>query len=128
MRQPCIIWKIIKFVILSLHQPAIVYVYILCFAPGYAGADSVCISSRGRPGSPTDQPLSLSSLLTSTSTSASSSAVVRVMQGEFGASLVLALIRRGQKLAESSQDPPNRAYEEWYVCLPVYALTLTSFS
>ena len=57
---------------------------------------------------------SLSSLLTpSTSTSASSSAVVRVMQSEFGASLVLGLIRRGQKLAESSQDPPNRAYEEW---------------
>ena len=61
--------------------------------------------------------LSLSSLLTSTSStsSASSSAVVRVMQSEFGASLVLGLVRRGQKLAESSQDPPNRAYEEWYV-------------
>lgn len=57
--------------------------------------------------------LSLSSLLTSTSTSASSSAIVRVMQGEFGASLVLGLVRRGQRLAESSQDPPNRAYEEW---------------
>ena len=61
--------------------------------------------------------LSLSSFLTSTSStssSASSSAVVRVMQSEFGASLVLGLVRRGQKLAESSQDPPNRAYEEWY--------------
>ena len=57
--------------------------------------------------------LSLSSLLTSTS--ASSAAVLRVMQGEFGASLVLGLVRRGQKLAELSQDPPNRAYEEWYV-------------
>lgn len=60
--------------------------------------------------------LSLSSLLTASTTSASSSAIVRAMQGEFGVSLVLGLVRRGGKLAESSQDPPNRAHEEWYVC------------
>jgi hypothetical protein len=62
--------------------------------------------------------LSLSSLLSSSSSSssssASSSALVRAMQGEFGVSLVLALVRRGQKLDQSSQDPPNRAHEEWY--------------
>lgn len=58
--------------------------------------------------------LSLSFLLTSTSTSSSGlPAVVRVMQGEFGASLVLGLVRRGIELAESCQDASNRECEEW---------------
>ena len=57
--------------------------------------------------------LSLSSLVTSTSVS--SSALIRVVQSEFGASLILRLIRRGQELAESAQDVPNPVHEEWYV-------------
>ena len=56
---------------------------------------------------------SLSSLMVSTSVG--STALMRVVQGEFGASLVLGLIRRGQKLAESAHDLPNQASEEWYI-------------
>lgn len=119
MLQLCVIWKIIKFVSPSLQQSTLLQVMpelTQCVLAVVAGLDLPLIN------------LALSSLLTSTSTSASSSAVVRVMQGDFGASLVLGLVRKGQKLAESSQDPPNRAYEEWYVCLPVYVLILISIS
>ena len=63
---------------------------------------------------------SLSSLLMSTS--GSSSSLVRVVQGEFGASLVLGLIRRGQKLAESTQDQPNQTHGDWYVCSLAYCI------
>ena len=63
--------------------------------------------------------LSLSGLVTFTSSS--SLALIRVVQAEFGASLVLGLLRRGQKLAESMKDQPNQVHEEWCVTLlPVF--------
>ena len=51
------------------------------------------------------------------SVSGSSSALVRVVQGQFGAELLIGLIKRGLKLVESTQDLPNREREEWYACL-----------
>ena len=56
--------------------------------------------------------LSLSLFLSSISNS--SSALVRVLQGEFGAELLLGLVRRGRKLVETTQqDLPNKDMEEW---------------
>ena len=58
------------------------------------------------------------------SVSGSSSALVRVVQGQFGAELLIGLIKRGQKLVESTEDLPNREREEWYACLLCYCLDL----
>ena len=47
-----------------------------------------------------------------------------MVQGQFGAELLIGLIKRGQKLVESTEDLPNREREEWYACLLCYCLDL----